>query len=65
VKIFGVFRVKKHDIMQKNLIFSSFRGGHVLGAPPPGSAPALSRVHLQPHQHGKGRQLSCKKDQLV
>ena len=41
VKIFGVFRVKNHDFTQKNHIFSNFRGGgHVPGAPPPGSAPA-------------------------
>jgi hypothetical protein len=25
-KIFGVFRVKNHDFMPKNLIFSNFRG---------------------------------------
>jgi hypothetical protein len=28
-KMFGVFRAKNHDFMQKNLIFSNFRGaGH-------------------------------------
>ena len=32
-KILGVFRVKNHDFMQKNLIFSNFRGG-VPGVPP-------------------------------
>jgi hypothetical protein len=26
-KIFGVFRVKNHDFMPKNHIFSNFRGG--------------------------------------
>ena len=26
-KIFGVFRVKNHDFMQKNHIFSNFMGG--------------------------------------
>jgi hypothetical protein len=26
-KIFGVFRVKNHDFMPKNNIFSNFRGG--------------------------------------
>jgi hypothetical protein len=38
---FGVFRVKNHDFMQKNLIFSNFRGGTRAGCapPPPGSAP--------------------------
>jgi hypothetical protein len=28
-KIFGVFCVKNHDFMQKNHIFSNFRGGGV------------------------------------
>jgi hypothetical protein len=36
-KIFGVFRVKNHDFMPKNHIFSNFRGG----APPSGSAPGF------------------------
>ena len=41
-KIFEVFRVKNHDFMPKNLIFSNFRGGHTPGAPPPpGSAPVM------------------------
>jgi hypothetical protein len=36
----GVFRVKNHDFMPKNHIFSNFRGGGgAPGAPPPGSAP--------------------------
>jgi len=34
-KMFWVFRVKNHDFMPKNHIFSNFRGA----APPPGSAP--------------------------
>ena len=34
-KIFGVFRVKNHDFTLKNHIFSNFRGGRMLGAPPP------------------------------
>ena len=34
-KIFGVFRVKNHDFMPKNHIFSNFRGGRMPGAPPP------------------------------
>ena len=38
--IFGVFRVKNHDITPKNLIFSNFKGEHAPGVPPPpGSAP--------------------------
>ena len=40
-KIFGVFRVKNHDFMQKNHIFSNFRGGARRGHPPPGSAPEI------------------------
>jgi hypothetical protein len=34
-KILGVYRVKNHDFMPKNLFFSHFRGG----PHPPGSAP--------------------------
>ena len=34
-KIFGVFRVKNHDIMPKNLISSNFRRGRRPGAPHP------------------------------
>jgi hypothetical protein len=30
-KIFGVFRVKNHDFMPKNNIFSNFRGGRAPG----------------------------------
>ena len=33
-KIFGVFRVKNHDFMQKNHIFSNFRGGVCRVHPP-------------------------------
>jgi hypothetical protein len=45
-KIFGVFRVKNHDFMPKNLIFSNFRGGHMPGAPPtPLDLPLLWYVH--------------------
>jgi len=40
VNIFGVFRVKNHDFMQKNHIFPIL-GGRAPDAPPPGSAPAL------------------------
>jgi hypothetical protein len=40
-KIFGVFRVKNHDFMPTNHIFSYFRGARAGCAPPPppGSAP--------------------------
>jgi hypothetical protein len=41
-KIFGAFRVKNHDFMPKNLIFSNFRGN----ACPPGSPPALLKTPL-------------------
>ena len=34
-KIFGVFCVKNHDFMPKNLIFSNFRGGEHQVHPPP------------------------------
>jgi hypothetical protein len=34
-KIVGVFRVKNHDFMPKNLIFSNFRGGARWVRPPP------------------------------
>jgi hypothetical protein len=34
-KIFGVFRVKNHDFMPKNHIFSNFRGGARRVRPPP------------------------------
>ena len=41
-KIFGVFRVKNHDFMPKNHIFSNFRGPPPPPPPPPpGSAPDL------------------------
>ena len=40
-KIVGVYRVKNHDFMPKNLIFSNFRGRGGAGPPPPGSAPDL------------------------
>jgi hypothetical protein len=33
-KIFGVFRVKNHDFMPKNHIFSNFRGSRAGCAPP-------------------------------
>ena len=33
-KIFGVFRVKNHDFMPKNHIFSNFRGARAGYAPP-------------------------------
>ena len=39
--IFGVFRVKNHDFMPKNHIFSNFRGSARRMPPPPGSAPDL------------------------
>ena len=45
-KIFGVFRLKNHDFMPKNHIFSNFRGGRAPGAPPAGSAPALSQITI-------------------
>jgi hypothetical protein len=35
VNNFGVFRVKNHDFMPKNYIFSNFRGGHAGCTPPP------------------------------
>jgi hypothetical protein len=46
--IFGVFRVKNHDFMSKNHIFSNFRGGAHRVAHPPGSAPdiVLHQVHI-------------------
>ena len=34
-KIVGVFRVKNHDVKQKNHIFSNFRGVRAGCAPPP------------------------------
>ena len=41
-KILGVFRVKKHDFMPKNHIFSNFRwGAPDVRPPPPGSAPEI------------------------
>ena len=40
-KFFGVFRVKNHDFMPKNHIFSNFKGGACQVCPPPGSAPAI------------------------
>ena len=43
--IFGVFRVKNHDFMPKNHIFSNFRGkgGAPRASPPPGSAPGFGK----------------------
>ena len=39
-KILGVFRVKNHDFMPINVIFSNFRGARIGCTPlPPGSAP--------------------------
>jgi hypothetical protein len=44
-KMVEVFRVKNHDFMPKNHIFSNFRGGRAPGAPP-GSAPDMyTTVH--------------------
>jgi hypothetical protein len=43
-KSFGVFRVKNHDFMPKNHIFSNFRGG-APGVPPAGSAPGSYSWH--------------------
>ena len=44
-EIVGVFRVKNHDFMPKNHIFSNFRGGaHATGAPPLGSAPDINEI---------------------
>ena len=43
-KIFGVFRVKNHDFMQKNNIFSNFRGGARRLCPPPPLNPPLQTV---------------------
>jgi hypothetical protein len=42
LKFVGVFRVKNHDFMPKNHIFSNFRGwgGGGGGGAPPGSTPA-------------------------
>ena len=42
-KMCGVFRVKNHDFMPKNHIFSNFRGGAPGAPPPPGSAPVYVR----------------------
>jgi hypothetical protein len=41
-KIFWVFPVKNHDLIQKNYVFSNFTGGtRRVCPPPPGSAPAV------------------------
>ena len=40
-KIVWVFRVKIHDLTQKNHIFSNFRGGRAPGTPPPPLYPPL------------------------
>ena len=40
-KYLGVFHVKNHDFMPKNLIFSNFRGSVCRVRPPPGSAPDI------------------------
>ena len=49
-KIFGVFRVKNHDFMPKNHIFSNFkgggRGGGAPGAPPPLNPPLGSYISV-------------------
>ena len=45
-KIFGVFRVKNHDFMQKNHIFSNFSGG---GSVCPLLDPPLRRVSVSPY----------------
>ena len=50
-KIFGVFRVKNHDFMPKNLIFSNFRGGHTPGAPPPWICPCYGMSTMTQHIH--------------
>jgi hypothetical protein len=42
-KNFGVFRVKKHDFMSKNHIFSNFRGGARRVRPPPWIRPCNGR----------------------
>jgi hypothetical protein len=43
-KIFGVFRVKNHDFMPKNHIFSNFKGGARRMRPPPLDPPLLSSL---------------------
>ena len=40
-QFFVVFRVKNHDFMPKNHIFSNFRGGARRVCLPPGSAPGF------------------------
>ena len=45
-KIVGVFRVKNHDFTPKNLIFSNFRGGRVLGASPLDPPPYSEYVEM-------------------
>jgi hypothetical protein len=48
--MFGVFRMKNHDLTIKNHIFSNFRG-RAGDPPPPGSA--LDLQYLQTNDDGK------------
>ena len=63
VEILGVFRVKNHDFMPKNHIFSNFRGTRTgCAPPPPGSAPACNTHHsLGPSQDGYNNLTSDKR----
>jgi hypothetical protein len=45
-KIFGVFRLKNHDFVPKNHIFSNFRGARTGCAPFPGSAPGQDSIYM-------------------
>ena len=51
-KILGVFRVKNHDYMPENHIFSNFRGGGgAPGAPPPLDPPLYTPVLTMTTDH--------------
>jgi hypothetical protein len=50
--MFGVFRVKNHDFMPKNHIFSNFRGGGLAGAPPLTCGYKTTFMHLQLDSYG-------------
>ena len=56
--IFGVFRMKNHDFMEKNHIFSNFRGARAGCGPPPPLDPPL-RCSVQKSEYSLREHYWC------